>query len=203
MSNPWADRDINKSIVQPQQKEEEKKMHSIALPHPRIVDQQASLLAQHLLHNYDPDQGAGSITYSEQSQVIWTLLQGGFSGQQLGSSVTEVARIWDQAPFVVTDAEDVAKTLVVLNKIGIPKSASGTMQEFQTGSNEGSVSTHCNILLALLHQPSPTEHLVQISEILGHLCTSCWKGAWPIRDERVSGRKEKNAHATEARHNPE
>ncbi|KAI6379155.1 hypothetical protein MCOR25_002031 [Pyricularia grisea] len=122
-------------------------------------------------------------TTFEFSQVLSTLLQGGFSEQQLGSSATEVARILDRAPLVTHDVDDMAKTLVVLSKMGIPKSAAGMMEEFQTASNGDSFGTHCNVLLALLHQPNPAEHFDNISKLLRFLCTSCWKSTWSIQDK--------------------
>ncbi|KAK2037684.1 ent-kaurene synthase [Colletotrichum somersetense] len=138
------------------------------------------------------------------SSALSILIEAGFSAEQLGSSTTEVAQLLNQAleaessaiglvPSVVANAGGAAKVLGALGKLEITKSAVCMVQDHMTNSHVrtdtsklvcSSFGATGNILLALLRQPDPAEHLGQISDVLRVLCNAWWKNTWPVQDEQ-------------------
>ncbi|KAI6445468.1 hypothetical protein MCOR22_004255 [Pyricularia oryzae] len=90
-------------------------------------------------------------------------------------------------PSIMLEAEETAKLLISVNKLGITKSAAKLVQDYETGSHmDDSFSAKCNFLLALLHQPNAAEYFDQIAQVLEVVCTFWWKSNWPIQDKRNS-----------------
>lgn len=90
-------------------------------------------------------------------------------------------------PSIMLEAEETAKLLISVNKLGITKSAAKLVQDYETGSHmDDSFSAKCNFLLALLHQPNAAEYFDQIAQVLEVVCTFWWRSNWPIQDKRVS-----------------
>ncbi|KAI6271754.1 hypothetical protein MCOR28_008312 [Pyricularia oryzae] len=130
--------------------------------------------------------------------VLSALTQAEFSAEQLGSSATDVAQVLGRAfeagsdavgfvPSIMLEAEETAKLLISVNKLGITKSAAKLVQDYETGSHmDDSFSAKCNFLLALLHQPNAAEYFDQIAQVLEVVCTFWWKSNWPIQDKRNS-----------------
>ncbi|KAL5941080.1 hypothetical protein ACKVV1_005809 [Pyricularia oryzae] len=130
--------------------------------------------------------------------VLSALTQAEFSAGQLGSSATDVAQVLGRAfearsdavgfvPSIMLEAEETAKLLISVNKLGITKSAAKLVQDYETGSHmDDSFSAKCNFLLALLHQPNAAEYFDQIAQVLEVVCTFWWRSNWPIQDKRNS-----------------
>ncbi|KAI6334962.1 hypothetical protein MCOR30_003984 [Pyricularia oryzae] len=90
-------------------------------------------------------------------------------------------------PSIMLEAEETAKLLISVNKLGITKSAAKLVQDYETGSHmDDSFSAKCNFLLALLHQPNAAEYFDQIAQVLEVVCTFWWKSNWPMQDKRNS-----------------
>ncbi|KAI6510862.1 hypothetical protein MCOR13_000785 [Pyricularia oryzae] len=90
-------------------------------------------------------------------------------------------------PSIMLEAEETAKLLISVNKLGITKSAEKLVQDYETGSHmDDSFSAKCNFLLALLHQPNAAEYFDQIAQVLEVVCTFWWKSNWPMQDKRNS-----------------
>ncbi|TLS21074.1 uncharacterized protein PpBr36_10644 [Pyricularia pennisetigena] len=123
--------------------------------------------------------------------ILSALLQAGFSETQLGSAAIDVAEVLDRAfeagsaavgfvPSIMVDADETAKLLILLNTLGIPKSAAKLLKDYKTAS----FGTSCNVLLALLHQPNPAEHVDQIVKVVDFIGNAWWKNNWPMQDEK-------------------
>ncbi|KAK1561739.1 ent-kaurene synthase [Colletotrichum navitas] len=141
-------------------------------------------------------------TNFEFSWVLSTLLQAGFTRDELGPSVKVVADVLERAfeagngvvgfaPSIMADADDTAKTLSVLNILCLNKSAAGMVDEFETETHfrtypserDSSLSANCNVLLALLHQPEPSQYASQIAKGARFLCDTWWKTDGPVKDK--------------------
>ena len=85
------------------------------------------------------------------------------------------------APGLLADADDTAKTIIALSFLGREVRPDRLISEFDNGSyfltykgeRNPSVSTNCNVLLALLHVPDSYLYAAQISRIIHYLC-SAW-----------------------------
>ena len=74
-------------------------------------------------------------------------------------------RRWSSAPGLLADADDTAKTIIALSYLGREVRPDRLISEFDNGSffftykgeRNPSVSTNCNVLLALLHLQDPYE----------------------------------------------
>ena len=90
-------------------------------------------------------------------------------------------RRWSSAPGLLADADDTAKTIIALSCLGRKVRPDRLISEFDNGSyfltykgeEKPSVSTNCNVLLALLRLPDPYQYAAQISRVVYYLC-SAW-----------------------------
>ena len=98
---------------------------------------------------------------------------------------TESNILMHQAPGLLSDADDTAKTILSLNLLGRPISPDQMIAEFETKSHfqtykaerNASFSANCNVLNALLHDPEPVKYLSQIHKTANFLCDSWWAGS--------------------------
>ena len=102
----------------------------------------------------------------------------------------------DKAPFIESDADDTAKALFVLNKLGSNRSVDGMVQKFEVkghfqtypAERDASFSANCNVLLTLLHQKEVGRYHQQIYMCVRFLTRCWWNTDGPIRDKWVSNR---------------
>lgn len=94
----------------------------------------------------------------------------------------------------MADADDTAKTLSALNMMGFRKPATRMIEDFETETHfrtypserDSSFSANCNVLLALLHHPAPSQYTSQIKKVAGFLCNKWWNTDGAIKDKWVS-----------------
>lgn len=87
---------------------------------------------------------------------------------------------------MLADADDTAKALLCLSRLGRSADCSGMIKAFETGSHfktydfevSESFSANCNVLIALLHSGDPSRHLGQIHKALDYLCQAWYDGKW-------------------------
>ena len=98
-------------------------------------------------------------------------------------------RRWSSAPGLLADADDTAKTMIALSRIGRKVRPDRLILEFDNGSyfvtNKGektpSVATNSIVLLALLHLPDPYQYAAQISRVADYLCSAWNHGSFTDR----------------------
>ncbi|KAF9894881.1 hypothetical protein FE257_004502 [Aspergillus nanangensis] len=82
------------------------------------------------------------------------------------------------APGMCMDADDTAKTLTLLNLLGLPASPDALIDRFEACDyfltfgleRNPSVSTNAHVLIALLHTQNPNRYIPQIEKCVQHLC---------------------------------
>ena len=92
---------------------------------------------------------------------------------------------------VDADADDTAKTITALNLLGFSASYDSLIERFeldihfQTFEHERnpSFSANCNVLLAFLHSPDPSEYLSQILKCVRYICYEWWNTDEPLKDK--------------------
>jgi hypothetical protein len=97
------------------------------------------------------------------------------------------------APFVGSDADDTAKTIMAMNLLGKPKMPRALIQAYESkeyfitypGERTPSFSVNCNVLDALLHSPNPSDFTVQIEKAARYLCKRWYESNDPIMDKWV------------------
>jgi aphidicolan-16beta-ol synthase/syn-copalyl-diphosphate synthase len=97
-------------------------------------------------------------------------------------------------PCVAPDADDTAKTLTALHLLGYPGPYDTLIEKFEMETCFRSDATdrtpsfcaNCNVLLALLHAPSPKRYLSQIVKCVRYICYTWWNTDEPIIDKWVT-----------------
>jgi hypothetical protein len=156
-----------------------------------------------------PGWGSGGVpsafpsTHFEYSWVLSTLLQAGFSNTSLGSERIEgllnvLSRALEQengnigfAPFVGSDADDTAKTILVMNLLGKATNPRALIESYEAkayfitypGERTPSFSVNCNVLEALLHSPNPSQFTPQIEKAASYLCQRWYNSNEPVMDK--------------------
>jgi len=96
------------------------------------------------------------------------------------------------APNLLPDPDDTAKTILSLNLIGIPASATKMIAKFEaddhfkTYSRERNpnFSANCNVLCSLLYMTDPDLYVDQISKAATFIRNCCWEES--LKDKWVS-----------------
>ncbi|KAF2728061.1 hypothetical protein EJ04DRAFT_556991 [Polyplosphaeria fusca] len=91
------------------------------------------------------------------------------------------------APGLLPDADDTARTLMTLKRLGVPIDCAPMVKKFENGDHfrtyelerNPSVSANCNVLLALLESETADEHVPEIVKILTFLLTVWSSGEVP------------------------
>lgn len=89
------------------------------------------------------------------------------------------------------DADDTAKTLLVLSLLGYPAPHQGLLDEFEgkthfltyKGERNPSFTANCNVLVALLSQPDVSTLTPQIAKIISFLSSQWWESNGSIDDK--------------------
>ncbi|KAB8236167.1 uncharacterized protein BDW43DRAFT_308434 [Aspergillus alliaceus] len=147
-------------------------------------------------------QGSGGMpsafpsTYFELTWVLTTLLEGGFTVNDIGKDRADrfasfLRRAIDAqsgrlgfASGMEVDVDDTAKSLLTLSLLGHPASHDGLLKTFEgethfrTYKNERnpSLSANCNTLVALLHQPDVGALTPQIMKAASFISRAWWDG---------------------------
>jgi len=96
-------------------------------------------------------------------------------------------------PSVSPDADDTAKALTALALLGYPASCDSLLEKFEVESHfrcfpfeqSPSFSANCNVLLAFLHAPEPSQYLSQILKCVRYICYEWWNTDEAIKDKWV------------------
>lgn len=94
-------------------------------------------------------------------------------------------------PSVDADSDDTAKTITALNLLGYSASYDSLIERFEVDSHfqcfqherNPSFSANCNVLLAFLHAPDPSEYLSQILKCVRYICYEWWNTDGPLKDK--------------------
>ncbi|GME64951.1 hypothetical protein AJ79_09819 [Neofusicoccum parvum] len=133
-------------------------------------------------------------TYFEITWTLSTLLEAGFTAEDLGGERAETfARFLREAldrqngrlgfaPSVGVDADDTAKGLLTLSLLGHPGPHQGMLDEFEgpthfrtySGERNPSFTANCNVLDAMLSQPNATALELQITKTASFLSDIWW-----------------------------
>ena len=97
------------------------------------------------------------------------------------------------APSVGSDADDTAKRIRAIEALGICISPERMIREYEqpecfktyASEKDPSVTTNCNVLIALLHAEKPTINRPQIQKIVLFLCGQWRKAVGPPIDKWV------------------
>ncbi|ROV87853.1 hypothetical protein VSDG_09528 [Cytospora chrysosperma] len=166
---------------------------------------------QYLRHVVEAGSGRGSggvpsafpSTFFEISWVVATLIENGFSHEELGPKSLDSAKSILQhglaegsgligfAQSLESDADDTAKALTVLNLLGAPTSADPMIRKYSTGSHfrtydgerDTSFTTNCNVLVALCQSTDVREHAREVAMVMRFLCRTWWQDRCAIRDK--------------------
>ena len=146
-------------------------------------------------------------TVFEVTRVISTLLENGFTVQDLGAQALDNAAgflhdclqletgVTGFAPYVEPDADNTAQAISVLCLLGREVSPRGLMiryerrENFQTstGDRNPSFRTNCLVLQSLLDLlPGNNQHTPQIEKCVTFICSSWWTTNGRIEDQSVS-----------------
>ncbi|RHZ53907.1 uncharacterized protein CDV56_101521 [Aspergillus thermomutatus] len=166
------------------------------LIHASAWDKESEAYLRHVLAQCKRD-GNGSVpsffpaTLFELSWVLTTLLAAGFEMDVLGKGKLEIFRkiLEDEihahqgligfAPQIQPDADDTAKAITCLNLLGADVSVSALVDNFNHGEcfktypqeRNSSISTNCNVLMALLSNPTNiANHSAVITKVTRYLC---------------------------------
>jgi hypothetical protein len=98
------------------------------------------------------------------------------------------------APSVSSDADDSSVAILLLNMLGKPTSPKALIESYEAenhfrtyfGERVPSFSANCNVLLALLHSPTPSEYVSSIEKTARFLYTYWYESNDPISDKWVS-----------------
>lgn len=91
----------------------------------------------------------------------------------------------DLAPGITPDADDTAKTIITLSRLGMDPNPAPMVRHFRTkqghfstypGERNASFSANCNVLQALLHSSKMQNYTSEISNITAFLCDCWWAG---------------------------
>lgn len=92
------------------------------------------------------------------------------------------------------DADDTAKSILVLNLAGQATSPDNILKHFKTATHfktyaqerDPSFSANCNVLAALLHSPNPSNYSQQVVKCASFLCDHYLRSDSDVRDKWVS-----------------
>ena len=146
-------------------------------------------------------------TVFEVTHVISTLLENGFTPQDLGVQVLDNAAgflhdclqlesgVTGFAPYVEPDADNTAQAISTLRLLGRSVSPQGlinqyeTRESFKTYTQERNPSfrTNCHVLQSLLDLlPGNNQHIPQIEKCVKFICSLWWTTNGLIKDQSVS-----------------
>ena len=158
-------------------------------------------------------------TVFEVTHVISTLLENGFSPQDLGAQALDNAAgflhdclqlesgVTGFAPYVEPDADNTAQAISTLCLLGRSFSPEGLINRYETRENfktytqdrNPSLRTNCHVLQSLLDLlPGNNQQMPQIEKCVRFICSLWWTTNGQIEDQLVSGnapkyRQEANA----------
>ena len=97
------------------------------------------------------------------------------------------------APRLEADVDDTAKGLICLNEMGYSIGPEKMIKTFEAEKRfltyalerDPSFSANCNAVLALMHQPDPSQFSSQIVKIIQFLCDYYWDADGIISDKWV------------------
>ena len=104
---------------------------------------------------------------------------------------------------LLDDADDTAKVLLSCSLLGLTTSPKRMIEKFEGADHfrtyqherNGSFSTNCNVLTALLHSQTPADYHDQITKIVKFLCREYLSGT--INDKWVRGSSQPGPHVQE------
>ncbi|KAK4663962.1 uncharacterized protein QC763_501300 [Podospora pseudopauciseta] len=174
-------------------------------------DDEAEAYLQHVVL-YGAGHGSGGVpsafpsTYFEYTWVVATLLENGFTREDLGTESLEMIGQTLEGAFeagsgfigfaegMELDADDTAKGITTLNLIGSPTPASKLVTlvdrkakeaHFRTyaGERDASITTNCNCLTSLCASPDASQHVDVIEMAMRYLCNKWNTEPVGIRDK--------------------
>ncbi|KAE9970957.1 hypothetical protein BLS_004670 [Venturia inaequalis] len=142
-------------------------------------------------------------SYFETTWVVSTLLEAGFSANNLGRvNLDFIAEKLQQnldkahgligfAPSVGHDADDTSKALLTLQLLGKDASPQSLIAEYEgshhfrtyASERDPSLSANCNVLVALLHHSHPEQYLNQIEKCTRFICDEWYRFDGSISDK--------------------
>ena len=157
-------------------------------------------------------------TVFEVTQVISTLLENGFTPENLGAQALDNAAtflhdclqlesgVTGFAPYLDADAGNTAQAISALCLLGRSVSPQGLIDRFETRENfktytpdrNPSFSTNCLVLQSLLDSlPGNTQQMPQIEKCIRFICSVWWTTNDQIEDQSVSGKTPSTSHKAE------
>ncbi|KAK2036510.1 hypothetical protein LZ31DRAFT_636535 [Colletotrichum somersetense] len=146
--------------------------------------------------------GTFPTSYFEYSWVVVTLLQGGFTVQDLGTEelgiiADHLERAFKEEGGIIgfapraPDADDTAKGLMCLHLMGRHVSPDQMIKVYEGrhhfttfgSERDPSLTTNCHVLLALLQQPDTSQYHSQIIKTAGFICNYWWASEGNVRDK--------------------
>ncbi|KAK1566052.1 terpenoid cyclases/protein prenyltransferase alpha-alpha toroid [Colletotrichum navitas] len=180
---------------------------AVYLMHASVWDDEAEGFLRHVLeagagHGDGGVPGTFPTSYFEYSWVVVTLLQGGFSVQDLGPeelgiiadhlecAFKEEGGIIGFAPRA-PDADDTAKGLMALHLMGRHVAPDQMIKVFEGRNHfttfgserDPSLTSNCHVLLTLLRQPDISQYYPQIIKTANFICEYWWASDGRIRDK--------------------
>ena len=179
----------------------------------RSWDDEAEAYLQHIVSIGDSKSAGGvpsrfPTTVFEVTRVLLTLLENGFTIQDLGAQLLDNAAgflhdclqlesgVTGFAPYVDSDADNTAQAISTLCVLGRNASPQGLIDRYET--REGfktyihdrnpSFRTNCHVLQSLLDLlPASKQQNPQIEKCIRFICSIWWTTNGRIEDESVSG----------------
>ncbi|KAK2035800.1 hypothetical protein LZ31DRAFT_636876 [Colletotrichum somersetense] len=146
--------------------------------------------------------GTFPTSYFEYSWVVVTLLQGGFTVQDLGTEelgiiADHLERAFKDEGGIIgfapraPDADDTAKGLMCLHMMGRHVSPDRMIKVYEGrdhfttfgSERDPSLTTNCHVLLALLQQPDTSPYHSQIIKTASFICNYWWASEGYVRDK--------------------
>ncbi|TLS21077.1 uncharacterized protein PpBr36_10643 [Pyricularia pennisetigena] len=146
--------------------------------------------------------GTFPTSYFEYSWSVVTLLQSGFSVEDLGPNELRIIADYLEAGFEqdggiigfaprVPDADDTAKGLIALSLMGRHISPNQMIKVFEGrhhfttfgSERDPSLTSNCHVLLALLRQPNVSQYYPQITKTSTFICEYWWTSQGRVRDK--------------------
>lgn len=182
-------------------------------------DDEAEAYLQHIVSIGDSKSVGGvpskfPTTVFEVTSVISTLLENGFTPQDLGARALDNAAgflyeclqlesgVTGFAPYVESDADNTAQTISALCQLGRDVSPQGLIDRYETRQNfkthtqdrNPSFRTNCLVLQSLLDLlPSNNQYMPQIEKCVKYICSSWWTTNGQIKDQSVSVKSSSNS----------
>ncbi|KAK2038157.1 hypothetical protein LZ31DRAFT_435584, partial [Colletotrichum somersetense] len=180
---------------------------AVYLMHASVWDDEAEGFLRHVLkagsgHGDGGVPGTFPTSYFEYSWVAVTLLQGGFSVEDLGPKelgiiANNLERGFKEEGGIIgfapraPDADDTAKGLMALGLMGRHVAADKMIEVFEGRNHfttfgserDPSLTSNCHVLLALLKQPEISRYYPQILKTATFICDYWWASEGRIRDK--------------------